>query len=302
MRLRILIRNAAFLAGSAVVALILYRVRQIYVNESGYMNPVRGSIAVPLDSARVPGLSDVIIRNEVDGRDVSAWYLAPRAGAVVILAHGTEADRSSMLPEIRILAAAGIGVLAFDWPGYAMSDGKPESDEEARNALRAVITWTTGQPGVDPARLGALGFSYGGYRLAQVAGRDARIRNVALLAVPPDGASVTYYFYRKWTPAAGWLALQFDRYLGSEPDSLKPRDMVALIAPRPILFVIGDQDPTVPLSMARRVFDYAKEPKELLTVRGAGHGGYANASPAEYPSRLVRFFAPTDSSGANRNP
>lgn len=293
MPLRKLMNIAATIAVCLVLALVVYRARQIYVLEWTFMHPRRGSIAISLDSARVTGLREVHIRNASNAREVSAWYLAPAHGAVVILAHGTEADRSSMLPEIRILAAAGIGVLAFDWPGYGLSDGQPESEGEARQALLSLISWVSTQPGVDPAQLGALGFSYGGYRLVQVAARNERVKRIALLAVPPDGESLTYYFYRKWTPAAGWFALKVDRYLGGEPDSLKPRDVVASIAPRPILFVIGDQDTTVPSAIARELYQSAQMPKQLLLVPGANHGGYAAASPVEYGSSLVAFFGGT---------
>jgi uncharacterized protein len=290
MPLQKFMRTAATIAACLVLALVLYRARQIYVMESTFMHPRRGSTAISLDSTGVAGLRDVRIRNEPNGADIAAWYLAPAHGAVVIIAHGTEADRSSMLAEIRILAGAGIGVLAFDWPGYGQSEGKPESDAEARQALLSLVSWVNGQPGVDSAQLGALGFSYGGYRLVQVAGRDQRIKRIALLAVPPDGESLTYYFYRRWTPAAGWFALQVDKYLGSEPDSLKPRDLVASIAPRPILFVIGNADVTVPTEIAKELYEHALMPKELFLVPGANHGGYASASPVEYGATLVRFF------------
>jgi uncharacterized protein len=293
MPLRKLVTTAAMIAVALALALVIYRARQIYITESTAMHPKHGSIAISLESARVAGLREVHIRTASSGEDVSAWYLSPARGAVVIIAHGTEADRSSMLPEIKVLASAGIGVLAFDWPGYGLSEGNPAADGEAREALMSIISWVSRQEGVDPAQLGALGFSYGGYRLVQVAARDGRLRRIALLGVPPDGEALTYHFYRRWTPVAGWFALKVDSFLGGEPDSLKPRDLVAGIAPRPILFVVGEQDVTVPTEIAKELYQYANIPKELLVVAGAKHGGYALASPVEYGATLVRFFGGT---------
>src|SRR5438477_8265173 len=51
------------------------------------------------------------------GIRIAGWYVPSRNRAAVIVTHGSNADRSSMLPEIRNLAAEGFGVLAFDWPG-----------------------------------------------------------------------------------------------------------------------------------------------------------------------------------------
>jgi fermentation-respiration switch protein FrsA (DUF1100 family) len=46
---------------------------------------------------------------------------------------------------------------------------------------------------------------------------------------------------------------------------------VAEIAPRPLLLVHGSQDETVAVSHAKRLYDTAGEPKQLIIIDGAGH-------------------------------
>src|SRR5580698_5164474 len=70
-----------------------------------------------------------------DGLHIAGWYVPSKNRAAVIVTHGTNSDRSTMLPEIRLLADAGFGVLAFDWPGLGESEGPILWGSGARNAL-----------------------------------------------------------------------------------------------------------------------------------------------------------------------
>jgi uncharacterized protein len=51
----------------------------------------------------------------------------------------------------------------------------------------------------------------------------------------------------------------------------KPEDMVARIAPRPILFIHCDKDILIPLDEAFTAYGRAGEPKKLMVVAGAQH-------------------------------
>jgi uncharacterized protein len=270
-------------------AVVLERAGRIFWIERSALKPQRGSLDLPIDSAGVPGIRAVRFPT-FTGDSLAGWYVPPRHGATVILLHGTGADRSSMLPELRLLARAGIGVLAYDSPGHGLSDGVVEWGEAERNAVSQAATWVLQQPGVDATKLGAAGFSYGGYILCEAAAWDQRLRRVALLATPTDGEDVAYHAYRRWSPAAGWFALQVDRLLGFEPDTTSAAARVSRIAPRPLLLVAGDRDDVVPLPMMRALYDRARSPKALLVVHTAGHGRYLEAEPERYARTLVAFF------------
>ncbi len=73
-------------------------------------------------------------------------------------------------------------------------------------------------------------------------------------------------------------------------DDQMPERVIGQIAPRPLWLVGGVQDDLVPNWMTERLFAAAREPKALFLVPKAGHGGYAEASPIEYPKRLLKFF------------
>jgi uncharacterized protein len=282
------------LVAAVASAAVIERAARIYLIERSVLTPVRGTLEQPIDSVHITGVQEVQIPAG-PGMVLAGWYVPSRTGAAVILLHGTTADRSTMLAELRILANAGIGVLAYDSPGHGLSSGAVQWGANERSALSAAVSWLRSQPDVDSTRLGAAGFSYGGYILAEVASHDERLTRVALLSTPTDGEEVAYYAYRRWSPLAGWFALRVDDFLGFEPDTMTAVAHVAEIAPRPLLIIAGDSDTVVPMEMSQRLAASAGRPKELFLVRGAGHGKYMIAEPERYARKLIEFFgAPAD--------
>jgi uncharacterized protein len=226
-----------------------------------------------------------------DAINIAGWYVPSRNRAAVILTHGTNADRSFMLAEMSSLAAAGFGVLAFDWPGNGQSGGAIHWNHIERNALTAAADWVSARPDVDPQRIGVLGFSFGGYVTAQVVPQDSRFAATVLEATPPSMKAYMDHAHDKWGPLSRWSAEIALRHAGVPENDIVPLDTIARVAPRALLFIGGSADPIVPENMVVELYDAAHEPKELWIVSGAQHGGYASVAGNQYSSRLVRFYS-----------
>jgi dipeptidyl aminopeptidase/acylaminoacyl peptidase len=252
--------------------------------------PKRHAPRLSTEAFAIPRLSAVSFQAS-NGNRLSGVFAPSRNGAAVLLTHGAGGERSDVADEARILSNAGFGVLAFDWPGHCQSDGVIRWGEPEREALAGALDWLSEQPSIDPARIGALGFSMGGYIVAQSAARDPRLKVVALAGTPHNPVEHTKWEYRRWGVFSQWPALLGVLRGGMKLGELVPARVINEIAPRPVLIISGDEDELVPPWIAKLLFDAACDPKVFLAVPGAGHGHYTEAAPALYPPALVSFFA-----------
>ncbi len=282
-----------FILGTLLVVATLL-VRTMWGHYRAVLHDFDPAPATPIlahpERTGIAGLSPVAFRAS-SGARIAGWYAPSHNRAGVVVTHGTNADRSSMLDEIRLLADAGFGVLAFDWPGNGESAGEVRWGAAEREALTAAIDWLSLQPDVDAHRIGAFGFSMGGYFVTQVAADDARLRAVVIAATPPSFLAYT----RRQHRSHGWLS-RFPaelalRRVGMLDERRPPLDCIRDIAPRPVLLLAGSEDRSIPADMAREMHERAGPPKELWIVEGAAHGHYLAAAPQEYPRRIIGFFS-----------
>jgi len=249
------------------------------------------------ERAGIAGLEDVTFAG-TDGRSLAAWYAPSRNGAAIVLVHGTNAERSSLLPEARILAQAGFGILALDLPGQGGSGGETRWGEGERLAVSAAVSWLAARAEVERGHIGGYGLSFGGYVLMEAAARDARLRAVVLASTPYDLDAETRLANRQWGVLSELPALWVLHHYRGQVADLAPAAALGAIAPRAVLVLGGERDGMVPQAACRRLFDAAHEPKELWIVPGAGHAGFAQAAPRFYAQRLTGFFQRALGTGA----
>jgi len=224
---------------------------------------------------------------------VAAWYAPPTGTrAAIVLVHGVNAERSSLLFETEVLAQAGFGVLALDLPGQGASGGKTMWGVPERRAISAAVDWLVQRGEVDPQRIGGYGLSMGGYVLTQAAVLDKRLSAVALAASPNDVVEFNWLATSRWG-LLSQLPCYWALRLAGTPLDMSPKDIIGDIAPRHLLILNGDEDRSVPEWMARQLYAAAREPKSLYIVHGAHHADYATVAPFEYRTRLIDFFRST---------
>jgi len=237
----------------------------------------------------IAGLEETSFPGEA-GLQLAAWYAPPRNRAAVVLVHGTNSDRSSLLPEARLLAAAGFGVLALDMPGQGMSAGQTRWAQGEVRAISAAVDWLSARAEVDSGRIGAFGLSYGGYMLLQAAAHDARLRAVVLASTPYDLDDQAWRANARWgvlsSLPAVWL---MHRFRGAVND-LAPLEAIRALSPRAVFVLCGERDSTVPGAACERLFAAAGPPKELWIMPRAGHADFSDVAPGEYARRLTGFF------------
>ena len=118
------------------------------------------------------------------GFDANGQYPA------LVIGHGFTVARTSLVEEGRLFAEAGFVTLAIDYRHFGTSGGEPRGRlyplQEVED-FRAAIDWLETQPGVDPARIGIWGTSFGGGIVTHVAAHDIRVQACVAQAPILDG-------------------------------------------------------------------------------------------------------------------
>jgi alpha-beta hydrolase superfamily lysophospholipase len=251
-----------------------------------FEDPPQPVDAAPAHAA-LPNLVEVTIPNKAGA--LRGWFVPGPKRAGVLVLHGCGGNRAELLPELQTLSNAGLAALAIDWPGSGDSAGFPSWGDEYVTSLRTALDWFSARPEVDPARIGVYAFSMGTWIALREGVADPRVRAFALA-----GAMASVVDFSVQGPhhalLTQWSAIYADRARGMPVGTDEPRDLVKRLSGRPILFIAGTDDQTVPLGMTRELFEKATEPKQLLVVPGSQHGQYAKVGGAMYADRLATFF------------
>ncbi len=71
---------------------------------------------------------------------------------------------------------------------------------------------------------------------------------------------------------------------------MAPINHIAEISPRPVFLMQGGSDTTIPTDSGQRLYDAAREPKELWFDPELGHVQFDAKRPEEYERRVIEFF------------
>lgn len=203
------------------------------------------------------------------GRQVSMVYLEePGSPFLVYYHHGNGEDLQGILPRLQALRKAGFSVLAWDYPGYGTSDGRPS--EKLVNTVAEQI-WQTipGTFGFSHDRVILYGRSLGGGPATFLASRH-RAAGLVL-----EGAFTSIFRVGTRVNILPWDIF----------------DNLALIGSItcPALFIHGTDDETVPFRHGRQLWEKAPEPKFFAWLDNGRHNDLIDVYPETYYSSLLRF-------------
>lgn len=190
--------------------------------------------------------------------------------AAIWFAHGNYETIENGYALMQPLAARGIAVLQFEYPGYGGADGAPDPDA-IREAADATWDWLAQRPEVDPARMVAMGYSVGGGPAADLTQR----RNVRALVLLSTFTSIADMAWRHALPP--FLA----RF---------PYDNVARLREfrGPVFIGHGRRDNVIPFALGQRLA--AAKPDAEFLVTECGHAD-CNLDHSLFATRLPEWLA-----------
>ena len=219
-----------------------------------------------------------------DGTLLHAWFLhaAGESRGTVIYFHGNAQNLTSHVGFVDWLPARGFNVFIFDYRGYGASEGSPSRAGLHEDSL-AALDHVRSRKDVDPGRIVVFAQSLGGACAVAALG-EGGTKGVKGLAL--DSTFATYIGMGNEILGGTFLTYPLAWLLLSNRHSAA--HSIAKISPTPILFFHSPDDPVVPISQGRKLFEAASEPKEFVEVPIPGHP--IATSSAEGRERLVRFF------------
>lgn len=205
-----------------------------------------------------------------DGASIAArWVETPGAQVVVLFAHGNAEDIGHGRWTADGIADLGASVLAFDYPGYGLSTGRP-SEEGAYAAIDAAYAWLVDEAGFAPERIVVHGRSLGAAVAVDLASRD-----------PVGGLIIESGFVSAYRVMTRLPLLPFDPF-----SSLRKLRSVEA----PVLVIHGGLDAVIAPWHGRRLYEAVPEDRRTaLWVERAGHNDLADVAGAAYWEALRDF-------------
>jgi fermentation-respiration switch protein FrsA (DUF1100 family) len=201
------------------------------------------------------------VRSANGDRIAVAVWERPEALGWVLYSHGNAEDLGSLGLTAQRLNDWGWSVVAYDYPGYGRSSGRP-SERGLRLAAEAVYDYAVANRRIPPRRLVVVGRSLGGVAALHLAAH--RVVGAVVL----ESAFVSAF-----RVVTGRRLFPWDRF-----DNLRVLRRVRV----PVAMVHGTADRTVPFSHALRLWTEAPPPKRALWVEGADHNNVVEAAGERY--------------------
>jgi dienelactone hydrolase len=219
------------------------------------------------------------------GERRAAYLFRPDAGdtplAAILYVHwyepeSADSNRTQFVDEAQRMAKRGVVALPIEtmWSDRDWFIKRTQADDE-RNSTRQVIELRQAldlllaQPGVDQRRLAYVGHDFGAMYGVVMGSADPRPTCYVLMAGTPCFPDWYLYYPR----LEGDERAAFIEHMAP----LDPITHVAHLAPAPLLFQFGRDDPHVPEERGQAFYDAAGEPKHMRWY-DCGHGLNAQAT------------------------
>jgi uncharacterized protein len=227
-----------------------------------------------------------------DGYTLDGWLIPAgrETRAAVILMHGFSWHRLPWLTEFVPWIQPRFNILQFDFRGHGNSDDAPITlGTLEQGDVAAAVRFLQGR-GFGPIAL--MGISMGG-SVAIMAAPDLPVAAVvadAAYAVLENPIANRMRESRYPFPRLGSRLVVAAASVRARTLLRQPIQRVGQIAPRGLLLIAPREDRLVDWTQAVRLYEAAREPKELMVVEGAAHSDAHALGGTAYERRVLSFF------------
>lgn len=298
MRRRILIVLSALLCGTALAVIGLGELLSGPVPTA--VSTLLTDVAVePIEISRTQWARSGGVKNgtengtENEKSPIKGWLVqGVRGRGMILLVHSLRSNRVEMLSRARFLNEQGYGALLIDLQAHGETYGDEITfgSRESEDVEVAVAYLKNRFPG---ERLGAIGVSLGAAAIV-LSRMQPRLDAVVLESLHPTLHEAVENRLRlhlgKFGPILTPLLLwQISPRFGVSPEELDPIRYIGDLN-APVLMISGTDDRHTTVPETERLFDVARQPKELWIVPGGGHFNMHSYAGKEYENRVGGFL------------
>jgi fermentation-respiration switch protein FrsA (DUF1100 family) len=231
----------------------------LYFAQRAMLYPIPEKTRTSPAAAGFPEAEEHILSTR-DGEKLVAWHVPAREDKpVIIFFHGNGDILAWRVPWFRQMTAGGIGLIAVSFRGYAGSSGSPS---EAGLLEDAEAAYAFAAQRYAPERIVVWGFSLGtGPAVALAA--NQRIGKLILEAPYTSIADVAAAAF-PFVPARWFIR-----------DKFHSDQRIANVT-APVLIMHGEHDRTIPIRFGERLYDLARDPKQMVRFPEGGHDDLDN--------------------------
>ncbi len=208
------------------------------------------------------------------GAPLHAYLRFPRQHtgpvACVVVVPGADSVKEENLAFTNLLLERGMATVCFDGPGQGETRRQLPFHDDYERHVAPLIEQVGREPGIDPGRLGVVGFSFGGYLAPRVA---AGVPGIAACAVLGGCYDFSY-----WETLPPLLKEDFAHVFGvSNWEDAGKRAKGLSLAPVmgsvrcPFLAVHGKRDGIFPWTDAEKMVAGARGPSDLFLFEDGDH-------------------------------
>lgn len=243
----------------------------------------------PVESVQIP----INATSHAADTRVHGWLKRGAHGSgVILLVHSIRSNRVEMLSRAKFLNAQGYGVLLIDLQAHGETFGNRITfgARESEDVEAAVAFLRKSFPS---ERIAAIGVSLGAAAIV-LASHPLRLDAVVLESLHPTIEEAVENRLRlhlgEFGPALSPLLLwQLSFRLGISPGELNPITRVGDLN-APLLLISGTDDRHTTVAETERLFEAARQPKEMWIVPGGGHFNMHAYAGKEYEYRILDFL------------
>lgn len=206
-------------------------------------------------------LAERVDYKSADGTDLFAWYTKPQAGKkMIVFMHGNSYNIEKFYTKLMPLAQAGYGTFIPEYRGFGGIKGKITQKNLTADAIAAVeYLHSLGYKNSDMIIYGMSLGSHMATNSVYTLGQEDYFAGL-ILEVP---FTTLVDVARSHVP----VPLPLEHIMRDKYDNVSKISHINT----PLLVMGASEDATVPVELAKKLYQVAQEPKKLIIYEGAAH-------------------------------